>query len=168
MKNGYFLIQMAKGDEPKTAFCTRFDLYEWKVMPVGLCNAPATFQAMIDNLFQNMLDEGVIIYLDDILIYAENMAKHQRLVKEVLKRLDKATLSINAKKSQWHSSKIEFLGYIISEDGISMSTEKVQVVKDWLTPKTVKNIQEFLGFTKVYRRFIENFTKVTQPLTELT
>ena len=90
------------------------------------------------------------------------------MVKEVFKRLDKAGLSINAKKSQWHSSKVESLGYIISEDGITMSTEKVQAVKDWPTPKTVKNIQEFLGFANFYRRFIENFAKVAQPLTELT
>ena len=90
------------------------------------------------------------------------------MVKEVLKRLDKAGLSINAKKSQWHSSKVEFLGYIISKDGITMSTEKMQAVKDWPTPKTVKNIQEFLRFANFYRRFIENFAKVTQPLTELT
>ena len=115
-----------------------------------------------------MLDEGVVIYLDDILIYAENMAEHQRLVKEVLKRLDKAGLSINAKKSQWHSSKVEFLGYIISKDGITMNTEKVQAVKDWPTLKTVNNIQEFLGFANFYRRFIENFAKVAQPLIELT
>ena len=122
----------------------------------------------MEDLFYDMLDEGVVIYLDDILIYAENMAEYQRLVKEVLKRLDKAGLSINAKKSHWHSSKVEFLGYIISKDGITMSTEKVQAVKDWPTPKTVKNIQEFLGFANFYRRFIENFAKVAQPLTELT
>ena len=123
---------------------------------------------MMDDLFDDMLDEGVIIYLDDILIYAENMAEHQRLVKEVLKRLDKAGLSINAKKSQWHSSKVEFLGYITSEDSITISTEKVQAVKDWPILKTVRNIQEFLGFANFYRRFIENFTKVTQLLIELT
>ena len=146
LKNGYYLIRMAKGDEPKTAFHTRFGLYEWKVMPFGLCNAPATLQAMMDDLFHDMLDEGVVIYLDNILIFAENMAEYQRLVKEVLKRLDKAGLSINAKESQWH--------YIISKDGITMSTEKVQAVKDWPTPKTVKNIQEFLGFANFYRRFI--------------
>ena len=100
LKNGYYLIRKAKGDEPKTAFRMRFGLYEWKVMPFGLCCAPATFQAMMDDLFHDMLDEGVVIYLYDILIYAENMAEHQRLVKEVLKRLDKAGLSINTKKSQ--------------------------------------------------------------------
>ena len=99
LKNSYYLIRMVKGDEPKIAFRKRFSLYEWKVMPFGLCNALATFQAMMDDLFHDMLDEGVVIYLDDILIYAENMAEHQRLVKEVLKRLDKAGLSINAKKS---------------------------------------------------------------------
>ena len=168
LKNGYYLIRMAKSDEPKIAFRTRFGLYEWKVMPFGLYNAPATFQAMMDDLFHDILAKGVIIYLDDILIYAENMTEYQRLLKKVLKRLDKAGLSINAKKSQWHSSKVEFLGYIISEDSITMSTEKVQVVKDWPIPKTVKNIQEFLRFANFHRRFIENFAKVTQPLTELT
>ena len=76
LKNGYYLIRMAKGDEPKIAFRTRFGLYEWKVMPFGLCNAPATFQAMMDDLFHDMLDEGVVIYLDDILIYAEDMAEY--------------------------------------------------------------------------------------------
>ena len=90
------------------------------------------------------------------------------MIKEVLKGLDKVGLSINAKKSQWHSCKVEFRGYIISEDGITMSTEKVQAVKDWSTPKTVKNIQEFLRFANFYRGFIENFAKVAQPLTELT
>ena len=76
LKNGYYLIHMANSNELKTAFCTRFGLYEWKVMPFGLCNAPATFQAIMDDLFYDMLDEGVVIYLDNILIYAENMAKH--------------------------------------------------------------------------------------------
>ena len=77
LKNGYYLIRIAKGDQPKTAFYMRFGLYEWKVMLFRLCNVPATFQAIMDDLFYNMLDKGVLIYLDDILIYAENMAKHQ-------------------------------------------------------------------------------------------
>ena len=76
LKNSSYLIRMANGDKPKIAFHTRFGLYEWKVMPFGWCNAPATFQAMMDNLFHDMLDEGVIIYLDDILIYVENIAEH--------------------------------------------------------------------------------------------
>ena len=120
---------MAKADEPKTAFHTRFGLYEWMVMPFGLCNALATFQAMIDNLFYDMLNEGVIIYRNNILIYTENMTEYQQLVKEVLRRLSKASLSINAKTRQWYSSKVEFLEYIIFEDGIIMSAKKMQVVK---------------------------------------
>ena len=94
-------------------------------MPFGLCNAPASFQAMMDDLFHDMLDDGVIIYLDDILIYTDNMQDHERLVKEVLKRLDRAGLSINAKKSLWHVREVEFLGYMISQDGIKMSDRKV-------------------------------------------
>ena len=94
-------------------------------MPFGLCNALATFQAMMDNLFYDMLDEGVIIYLDDILIYTEDIVEYQQLVKEVFKRLDKASLSINAKKNKMHASKFKFPGYIIFKDGITMSAENV-------------------------------------------
>src|SRR5258706_14602223 len=126
------------------------------------------FQDMMDDLFHDMLDKCVVIYLDDILIYTEIMADHQRLVKEVLRRLDQAGFSINVKKSQWHASKVEFLGYIISAEGITISSEKVQAVKEWPTPKKVKNVQELLGFTNFYRRFIENFARIPQPLTELT
>ena len=96
------------------------------------------------------------------------MAEHQRIVKEVLRRLDKAGLSINVKKSQWHTSKVVFLGYIISENGITISAEKVQGIKDWPTPKIMKNVQEFLGFANFYRRFIENFVKIAQLFMEST
>ena len=168
LKNGYNLVRIAEGHEWKTAFRTRYGLYEYLVMPQGLCNAPATFQRMMDTVFAGMVDNGVIIYLDDILIYSETEEEHMELVKEVLSRLRKYNLCAAIKKSYFHVSEVEFLGYMISPEGISMSERKVESIRDWKRPKSVKNIQEFLGFANFYRRFIEGFSKIAHPLTTQT
>ena len=109
LKNGYHLVRMAEEDEEKFAFWTRFGLYYWRVMLFGLYNAPATFQSMKDNIFHDLLDNEVIIYLNDILIHIKNVNKHVPLVREVLSRLDKANLQVNSKKSVFHMKKVEFL-----------------------------------------------------------
>src|SRR5436190_13801076 len=164
LKNGYNLIRIAEGHEWKTAFRTRYGLYEYLVMPQGLCNVLAAFQRMMDTVFAGIVDNGVIIYLDDILIYSETEEEHMELVKEVLSRLRKYNLCAAIKKSYFHVSEVEFLGYMISPEGISMSERKVESIRDWKRPKTVKNIQEFLGFVNFYRRFIEGFSKIAHPL----
>ena len=168
LKNGYHLVQMSEEDEEKTAFRTRFGLYHWRVMPFGLCNAPVTFQSMIDSIFYNLLDNGVIVYLDDILIYTIDEQQHVPLVQEVLSRLDKAGLGVNLKKSSFHIKKVEYLGYIISGYGIKMSGSKVEEVRNWETLRKVKDVQEFLGFANFYRQFIREFAKLAVPLTTLT
>ena len=145
LKNGYHLVRMAEEDEEKTAFRTRFGLYHWRVMPFGLCNAPATFQSMMDNILHDLLDGGVIVYIDDILIYTEDESTHVKLVQEVLSRLDKAGLGVNLKKSSFHIKKVEFLSYIISEQGMEMSSAKVEEVESWAIPRKVEDIQEFPG-----------------------
>ena len=114
LKNRYHLLRMARKDEEKTTFRTWFGLYYWRVMPFSLCNAPATFQSMMDHILYDLLDEGVVVYLDDILIYSESMEEHERLVKEVLARLNKAGLGINLQKSTFHTDSVEFLRYGIS------------------------------------------------------
>jgi hypothetical protein len=119
------LIRIKDGDEWKTAFRCRYGLYEFLVMPFGLTNAPATFQDMINHIFRDMLDQGVIAYIDDILIYAETEEQHDELVKEVLKRLEENGLVTSPEKCIWGRNRMEFLGYIISEDGIEMAKDKV-------------------------------------------
>ena len=104
----------------------------------------------MDNFFHDLLDNGVIVYLDDIVIYTENVDKHIPLVQEVLSRLDKDSLGVNLKKSSFHIRKVEFLGYIISEQGIEMSEKKIEEVKNWAVPRRVKDVQEFLGFANFY------------------
>ena len=115
LENGYHLVYMAEEDEEQIAFCTRFGLYHWRVMPFGLCNAPAMLQSMMDNIFRDLLNNGVIVYLDEIMIHTQNVDKHVLLVREVLSRLNKANLIVNLKTSVFHLNKVEFLGYIISE-----------------------------------------------------
>ena len=168
LKNGFNLIRIATGDEWKTAFRTRYGLYEYLVMPIGLCNAPASFQRMMETVLTGLTDEGVVVYIDDILIYSETEEEHVRLTKEVLNRLRKHGLCANIKKSFFHVSEVEYLGYMISEKGISMSEKKVAKIRDWTAPKTVKNVQEFLGFANFYRRFIDGYSETCLPLTELT
>lgn len=168
LKNGYNLIRIKEGDEWKTAFRTRYGLFEYTVMPFGLCNAPGTFQSMINDVLRDLLDAGTVVYIDDILIYSENEDEHRALVKEVLKRLKKASLCVSLAKSRFHVEEVEYLGYHISKSGISMSEKKVATIQDWSAPKTVKDVQSFLGFANFYRRFIEGFSRICRPLTELT
>ena len=168
LKNGYHLIRMKEGDEWKTAFRSRYGLYEFLVMPFGLTNAPATFQDMIHHIFRDMIDLGLIAYIDDLLIYATTVEKHDEVVLEVLKRLRDNKLAISAEKCEWRKQEVEFLGYLIGRDGIRMSPEKIEAVLAWKSPSSLVEVQQFLGFANFYRRFIENYSRVARPLTELT
>jgi hypothetical protein len=160
LKNGYHLILIKEGDEWKTAFRCRYGLYEFLVMLFALTNTPATFQDMMNHIFRDMLDQGVIAYIDDVLIHAETEEKHNKLIKEVLKRLEENSLVISPEKCVWAKNKVEFLGYIISEEGIEMAKDKVETVLVWEPPKSLKEIQVFLGFANFYHQFIKDFLKI--------
>jgi len=164
----FHLIRVKEGDEWKTAFRTRYGLFEFQVMPFGLTNAPSTFQDMMNHVFSDMLDVGVIAYMDDILVYADTEEGHDRTVKEVLKRLQANGLAISPEKCIWKAKEVKFLGYIIGRNGIKMSEEKVEAVLGWKTPNSLTEVQSFLGFANFYRRFIKNYSRVAKPLTELT
>ena len=166
LKDGYHLLRIKEGDEWKTAFRTRYGHYEYKVMPFGLVNAPATFQAMMNTILRNFLDHGVVVYLDDILIYSKNEEEHVELVKKVLAQLEDYDLAVSTTKSVFHVKEVEFLGYIVAVDGVTMSERKVQSIKDWKHPRSVKEVQIFIGFANFYRRFIKDFSKICKPITE--
>jgi len=159
---------VADGEEWKTTFRTRYGSFEWLVMPFGLSNAPAVFQRFMNDIFSDMLDVTVIVYLDDILIYSDDMTQHKKHVKEVLRWLRKHGLYAGANKCEFHKDTIEYLGYILSPDGLRMSEEKVQTIMDWPEPRKVKDIQSFLGFANFYRRFIHGYSDIVIPLTRLT
>ena len=146
LKSGYTLIQIKEGDEWKTAFRTHYGLFEYKIIPFGLANAPTTFQNIMNEIFRDMIDLGVITYLDDILIYSESEQDHVALVKRVLECLQEHKLAIAPDKCEWHRSRVNFLGYIISPWGVEMDQQKIRTVVEWEAPDLVKGVQSFLGF----------------------
>ena len=168
LKGAYNLIRMKEGEEWKTAFRTKYGLYEYLVMPFGLTNAPATFQAFINNVLREYLDDCVVVYLDDILIFSKSLEDHRRHVHMVLKKLDEADLRVAPDKSFFERQEVEFLGFIVKPNEIRMDPEKIKSIQTWPTPKTVKDIQSFLGFGNFYRRFIKGYSAITNPLTALT
>ena len=137
-------------------------------MLFGLTNTPVVFQQFMNNIFSNLLDIYVMIYLDNILIYLNNMSEHHQHVKKVLKCLCKASLYTKVEKCKFHSKLVEYLGYILSSSGLTMSNDKVKIIQDWPEPKKVKDIQFFLGFANFYHWFIFNYLDIVISLTCLT
>jgi hypothetical protein len=148
---GYNNVRIREGDKYKTAFRTKYGLFETLVMPFGLTNAPAAFQHFMNDIFRDMLDIKVVIYLDDILIFSRNPEDHERDVKEVLRQLASNQLFCKLSKCSFHVDTMDYLGLVISPRGISMEEKKVQAVKEWPTPQNVKQIQSFLGFANFLR-----------------
>lgn len=168
LRNAYYLLRIAEGDEWKTTFRSRYGSYEFLVMPFGLTNAPSAFQHFVNDILREHLDKFVIAYLDDILIYSNTPQEHEEHVKAVLSALRAANLFAKATKCEFHLPETRFLGYVVGANGIRMDLEKVQAILDWPLPTTVKSVQSFLGFANFYRRFIRNYSKIIAPLTALT
>jgi len=150
LKNGLNLIRIRKGDEWKTAFRTRYRLYEFQIMPFGLTNTPSTFQDMMNHVLSDVLDVGVLAYMDDILVYAKTEEEHDRLIRKVLERLQHNRLAISPEKCVWKAEEVEFLGYVIGRNGIQMSQDKVEAILSWQQPTSLMETQSFLGFANFY------------------
>lgn len=167
LKDAYHRIRIKQGDEWKTAFRTRYGHFEYLVMPFGLANAPATFQAYINRALAGLVDVTCVVYLDDILIYSADLAEHWEHVKQVLERLRQFALYASLKKCQFFTQKVEFLGFIVSTDGVAMDPERVATIREWPRPKSYREVQVFLGFANFYRRFIYGYSSIAAPLTGL-
>ncbi|SPC63847.1 uncharacterized protein UHOD_11348 [Ustilago sp. UG-2017b] len=167
LRGAYNLFRIAKGDKWKTAFRTRYGLFQYNVMPFGLTNAPASFQHLMNDTFKDMLDRSLIIYLDDLLIYSSTLKQHQGHVSAVLARLCQAGLYAKAEKCQFSTSQTEFLGFVVSDQGVSMDPSKTEVITNWPVPKSVHDVQVFLGFCNFYRKFIPQYSRTAYPLTQL-
>ena len=144
------MIRIKEGDEWKIAFRTRHGLYEYFVKLFGLTNAHATFQRFINDTLREDLDEFCVAYLDDILIYSNNLLDHQQYVSCILKKLKANNIFVKLEKYEFHFTTTQFLGFIIIPEGISMDEVKVQAVKSWEEPEKVRDVQCFLGFAKFY------------------
>ena len=168
LRSGYHQVRMEEGSVEKTAFTTRYGNYEFMVMPFGLCNAPATFQTLMNSIFQEDLDSFVIVYLDDILVFSKTLEQHRNHVKKVLETLRRNKLYCKLSKCQFARQTIDFVGYTVSQNTVAMQSDKLRAIREWPRPSTVKMIQRFLGFCNYYRRFIRNFAVISAPLVKVT
>lgn len=164
---GYHQIRMAAGDEYKTAFRTHQGLYEFMVMPFGLTNAPATFQSLMNVIFAELLRKGVLVFMDDILVYSKTLEEHLELLKKVFRILEKHQFLIKKSKCKFAQKTVDYLGHVISAAGVATDPSKVQAVKNWPTPKNLKQLRGFLGLTGYYRKFIQHYGLLARPMTEL-
>jgi hypothetical protein len=167
LQSDYHQIKIRASDVPKTAFSTRYGLYEFLVMSFGLTNAPAYFMYLMNSVFMNELYKFVVLFIDDILIYSKNEAEHENHLRIVLQRLRDHKLYAKISKCEFWLDSVKFLGHTISKDGISVDPSKVQEVMDWKPPKSVHQIRSFLGLAGYYCRFIPDFSRITKPMTEL-
>jgi len=159
LRSGYHQIKIRLEDIPKTAFSTRYGLYEYLVMSFGLMNAPAHFMYLMNSVFMPELDKFVVVFIDDILIYSKNEEEHAEHLRIVLQRLREHKLYAKFTKCEFWLKKVQFLGHVISEDGISVDPSKIQDVLNWEEPTSVLEIRSFLGLAGYYRRFVPDFFK---------
>jgi ribonuclease HI len=168
LRSGYHQLRVHEEDVPKTAFRTRYGDYEFLVMLFGLTNAPAIFMDLMNRVCRPYLVKFVIVFIDDILIYSRGKEEHERHLKAILELLKDQKLYAKLSKCEFWIREVHFLGHVVGEKGIHVDPAKIEAIKKWETPKTPTEIRQFLGLAGYYRRFIEGFSKIAQPLTALT
>jgi hypothetical protein len=165
--SGYHQIKIRAEDIPKMAFTTRYGVYEYLVMSFGLMNAPAHFMYLMNSVFMPELDQFVVVFVDDILVYSKSMEEHEEHLRIVLQRLREHHLYAKFSKCEFWIKEVLFLGHVVSPEGIAVDPDKVKEVLEWKPPTTVSKVRSFLRLTGYYRRFILNFSKIMKPITEL-
>ena len=167
LRSGYHQLKIKPSDVPKTTFVTRYGLYEFLVMSFGLTNAPAYFMNLMNKVFMDYLDKFVVVFIDDVLIYSKNKEEHEEHLRKVLERLREHQLYAKFSKCDFWLKKVDFLGHVITAEGIAVDPAKVEAVQNWQQPKNVRDIRSFLGLAGYYRRFIEDFSRIARPMTQL-
>ncbi|MBW0507595.1 hypothetical protein O181_047310 [Austropuccinia psidii MF-1] len=167
LRGAYTLLRIKEGDEHLTCFRTKYGSYEYLVMPFGLTNAPASFQNLVNNIFYDLLDTYVVIYLDYIMVFYKSEEEHFTHVSTVLSILRSNNLFSKASECLFHVSSVEYLGYVASSEVLKMDQAKVQQILNWPPPRNLKALQSFLGFANFYRCFIKNYSKKISSLTSL-
>ena len=164
LRSGYHQVRIREGDEWKTAFKTKDGLYEWLVMPFGLSNAPSTFMRLMTHTLKDFMGKFLVVYFDDILIYSKTHNDHVEYLRFLFEKLREIQLYANLKKCQFLSNNIQFLGFIVSAQGIKADPIKVQAILEWETPTNIREVRSFHGLASFYQRFIRNFSTITAPI----
>jgi hypothetical protein len=167
LRSGYHQMRIRPSEIPKTAFSTRYGLYEFTIMLFGLTNALAYFMNLMNKVFMEYLDRSVVVFIDDILIYSKSDSDHEEHLRLVLQKLRDNQLYANFSKCEFWIGEVPFLGHIVSNGGISVDPAKVKEIMEWSIPTTVTEVRSFLGLAGYYRRFIEGFSKIAKPMTSL-
>lgn len=167
LRFGYWQVRIAEGDEPKTACVTRYGAFEFLVMPFGLTNVPATFCTLMNKVLNKFIDRFVVVYLDDIVVYSSTFEEHLEHLTEVFTVLREHKLFVKREKCVFAQRRIPFLGHIVGEGKMWMDSTKVRAIQEWEAPKKVTELRSFLGLANYYRRFIQGYSHITTPLTNL-
>jgi hypothetical protein len=167
LHSGYHQMRMKEVDIPKTTFRTHEGHYEFLDMPFGLCNTPSTFQSLMNHVFRPFLHHFVLVFFDDILIYRKTWTNHLNHVDQVLRLLSQHQLFLKQSKCSFGASEVEYLGHLVGKDGVRVDPRKIEAMKDWPHPKTLKILRGFLGLTGYYRKFVKNYGKIAAPLMAL-
>jgi hypothetical protein len=167
LRSGYHQIKNRPEDIPKTAFTTRYGLYEYLVTSFGLTNAPAHFMYLMNSVFMPKLDKFVIVFIDDILVYSKNKEEHAEHSRIILGHLREHQLYAKFSKCEFWLKEVPFLGHVLYAKGVSVDPGKVKDILDWKPPTTIHQVRSFLGMEGCYHRFIPNFLKISKPITEL-
>lgn len=170
LRTGFYQIPLKEEDCWKTGFGTEYGHYEWQVLPMGLTNSPATFMHLMNHTFSDLTGPSgcVLVFLDDIIVYSRDREAHRRQVRTVLERLRANRLYAKLSKCSFFQREVEFLGHHLGADGVRVMQGKVEAIKQWPTPASVKDVRSFLGLAGYYRRFVQGFGKIAAPLHELT
>lgn len=167
LRSGYHQVRIKEQDISKTAFRTRYGHYEFTVVPFGLTNAPAAFMCLMNGVFRKYLDKFIIVFLDDILIYSKTEEEHEEHLRITLQVLRENQLYAKMSKCSFYQKQIQYLGHVISEEGIAIDPSKIEAIKEWPTPKNVTEVRSFMGLAGYYRSFIESFSRIAYPITAL-
>lgn len=168
LKSGYYQIEMEEEDKHKTAFVCPLGFWEFNRMPQGITNAPSTFQRLMEKCMKDINLKEVLVFLDDLIVFSTSLEEHEARLLTVLQRLRENGLKLSPEKCKFFQSRVRYLGHIVSRDGVETDPEKVTALKTWPRPQTLKELRSFLGFSGYYRRFVQDYSKIVKPLTNLT